>query len=207
MEAPPLTALQLFGVVAVHDGPDGPAAPGTGLVSFRDLAAVVAPSAYEPVADELPADYRRVVECVFRQQEILPAPPGVIFRDRGILMQWLELHYFTLLDALVFVEERAMARVTIQRPAELSGGPPADEGAELALHDSLRVLRRHSVATVGLGGEPHEPVSAVSFLVMQERWELFEELVRTEDARLEQHSLRVTGPWPPYDFVRMQFTS
>ena len=207
MDASALIALRLYGVVAVDDGPDNPLAPGTSLVSFRDLAAVVAPCAYEPVMEELPADYRRVVECVFRQQEILPAPPGVVFRDHGVLLQWLELHYFTLLDALVFVEERAMARITIERPVELSGGPPVDEADELALQDSLRLLRRQSVATVGLGGEPHEPVRAVSFLVQQDKWDLFAELARTEDSRLEQHSFHLSGPWPPYDFVRMQFTN
>lgn len=207
MEASPLNALQLYGVVAIDHSPDAPLAPGTTLVAFRDLAAVVAPRAYEPIVEVVPADYRRVVECVFRQQEILPAPPGVVFRDEGVLLQWLELHYFTLLDALVFVEERAMARLTIERPVELSGGPPVEEADELALQDSLRLLRRQSVATVGLGGDPHERVRTVSFLVQQDRWELFEELARTEDARLEQHAFHVTGPWPPYDFVRMQFTS
>ncbi len=179
------------------------------LVVFRDLAAVVSPCAYEsPDENELP-HYRRVVESVFRQQEILPAPPGIVFRSRDILVQWLELHYFTLLDALVFVEERAMARVTIQSQSQEpeDSAPSGDEGEKNLLQDSLRILRRHAAATVGLDGEDESPRTKMSFLVKQDRWSLFADLVRTENERLTDYTLELSGPWPPYDFIRMQFSN
>ncbi len=203
------SAFQLFGVVATNGGAGGPVTAESELVVFRDLAAVVATCAYEsPDDDELP-HYRRVVESVFRQQEILPAPPGVVFRSRDILVQWLELHYFTLLDALVFVEERAMARVTIQSQQQdpESSALPGDEGEKNVLQDSLRILRRHAAATVGLDGEDESPRTKMSFLVQQDRWSLFADLVKRENERLTEYTLELSGPWPPYDFIRMQFSN
>jgi hypothetical protein len=38
-----------------------------------------------------------------------------------------------------------------------------------------------------------------------ERWGLFTELVAKEDQRHTDLDFQVTGPWPPYDFVRMEF--
>lgn len=203
------TAFQLFGVVATNGDAAGPMTAGSELVVFRDLAAVVLPREYEsPGEDEIP-HYRRVVEGIFRQQEILPAPPGVVFRSRDILVQWLELHYFSLLDALVFVEERAMARITIQRQQDGPGGPaPADyDGESKMLQDSLRVLRRHAAAAVGLDGEDDSPRTQISFLIHQDRWSLFADLVRRENERFVDHRLELSGPWPPYDFIRMQFSN
>jgi hypothetical protein len=74
------------------------------------------------------------------------------------------------------------------------------------LRDVLRVLRRHAVATLPIGGDGGR-MAAASFLVERARWELFAEVVAEESDRLTDHALRLTGPWPPYDFVRMQFTN
>ncbi len=205
----PPGAFQLFGIVTTNDGATGPVTADSELVVFRDLGAVVKPCAYELPGDDALPNYRRVVESVFRQREILPAPPGVVFRSRDILVQWLELHYFSLLDALVFVEERAMARITIQRQQDGPGGPaPADyDGESKMLQDSLRVLRRHAAAAVGLDGEDDSPRTQISFLIHQDRWSLFADLVRRENERFVDHRLELSGPWPPYDFIRMQFSN
>jgi len=149
-------------------------------------------------------------------------------------MQWMELHYFTLLDALAFVEDRAVARVAVAPvgsaapvPAGSGGaaeGAEGGEGAEPAggaaggaeaarreaseavLRDALRVLRRHAVASIAVGGDGSY-AAAASFLVERTRWELFAGVVRQENERLTDFTLRLSGPWPPYDFVRMQFTN
>ena len=152
-------------------------------------------------------DYRRVVESVFRQQAILPAPPGVVFRSRDVLTQWLELHYFALLDALSFVDDRVEARVEVRRDADLPVGQPPDAEGEEVLQDALRVLRRHALGMVTFGGDGQAGLLAASFLVERDRWEAFAALVAAEGARLGEGSLALSGPWPPYDFVRMQFTS
>jgi hypothetical protein len=82
-----------------------------------------------------------------------------------------------------------------------------DEAAETVLQDVLRALRRHAVAALPMHGDEGGHVSAVSFLVERGRWDAFVALVRQEGERLPDFALALTGPWPPYDFVRMQFSS
>lgn len=197
-----MTGLQLFAVIGVHGAAAVP--PGTELVGFRDIGAVVGP-AEEP--DEALANYRRVVESVFRRQAVLPAPPGTVFRDESVVLHWLELHYFTLLDALGFVEERVVARVVVEHTGRNAGDGLLDEGTETVLQDALRVLRRHSAASIAVATEGAGHRSSISFLVEQDRWDHFEALVAQENERLAEAALALSGPWPPYDFVRMQFTS
>lgn len=211
-----MNAVRLYGVTTSH-GRSLTFAAGTEILSFRDVAAIVAGARYEAAAEPALDDYRRVVESVFRQQAVVPAPPGVVFRTREVLEQWLELHYFTLLDALSFVEDRAVARVRVvaRERGESSDGDGNkekgeggdDDSAERALQDALRVLRRHATATLSLPGEDeHQPPTA-SFLVDRARWEVFVEMAREEGDRLSGFELDLTGPWPPYDFIQMQFTN
>ena len=200
-------AVQLYCVAGCHD-PRCRVPSGASVVAFRDVAAVVKPHPYDPPGDGALDDYRRVVEGTFRHQAVLPVPPGVVFRTRDILAQWLELHYFTLLDALAFVEDRVVARVRVMRQGQESATDADTEAAETALADSLRILRRHAVATVEITDENATPeLNETSYLVEREQWAAFGEMVEAEDRRHETLTLRCTGPWPPYDFVRMQFGS
>jgi hypothetical protein len=213
-----VSAVQLFAVTASH-GHRGTFGRASDVVVFRDLAAIVKDVPYAAPGAGALRHYREVVESVFREQAVLPAPPGVVFRDRDVLTQWMELHYFTLLDALAYVEDRAVARVVVT-PAEPSDAPDADpadgpgggsavakrEASEAVLRDALSALRRHAVATLPVGGDGGH-AAATSFLVERARWAQFTELVAQENGRLGDHALRLSGPWPPYDFVRMQFTN
>jgi hypothetical protein len=207
-----VSAVQLFVITGSH-GLRATFGRTAEVVVFRDLAAVVAERPYVEVGGEGLRVYREVVESVFREQAVLPAPPGVVFRDRGVLTQWMELHYFTLLDALAYVEDRAVARVAVaasppaDAPAEAGGEEVAGrrEEADAVLRDVLRVLRRHAVATLAIGGDGAP--AAASFLVERARWDVFAGVVAQEGERLSDVTLRLSGPWPPYDFVRMQFTN
>lgn len=200
-----MSAVRLYAVAAAP-GSAGPPVRDPEAVVFRDVAAVVADGAPDaPWTVDL-ADYRRVVERVFRERAVLPAPPGTVFRSRDLVAQWLELHYFALLDALAFVEDRAVARVSVSREGYAPGREATmDEGAETVLQDALRALRRQAVAALVVGTDGAGHVTAMSFLVERAAWEGFVVLVRHESARLSDFALAVSGPWPPYDFVRMQF--
>jgi hypothetical protein len=59
-----------------------------------------------------------VLDALFAERTVLPAPPGTVFRGRDALAEWLELHYFTLVEALNFVDGRAVARVTARPVAD-----------------------------------------------------------------------------------------
>jgi hypothetical protein len=125
-------------------------------------------------------------------------------------MRWLELHYFTLLEAVTFVTDRAMARVSVSYGDEPANTAAMAVDADLldnAADESFRLLRRHAVASLVLnhhGPEPG-PAARASFLVEKDRWDVFSDIVREEQRRLREMRVQCTGPWPPYDFVRMQF--
>jgi len=201
-----VSGVRLYGV-ATAPGSAGPRVRGAEPVAFRDVAAVVAevPGPAPDAGVDL-GDYRRVVESVFRERAMLPAPPGTLFRSRDQLAQWLELHYFTLLDALAFVEERAVARVSVSRAGHAPGRETTiDDGAEAGLQEALRALRRHAVAGLAVGTDGAGHVTAMSFLVERGTWDDFVARVAHEGARLQDRALAVSGPWPAYDFVRMEF--
>jgi hypothetical protein len=48
-------------------------------------------------------------------------------------------------------------------------------------------------------------VLSAAFLVEQELWKEFANKVVEQGSRVRNLRLELTGPWPPYDFVHMQF--
>lgn len=205
-------ALQLFGIISLDVSGTASPVRGTLVVSFRDLGALVTESAYSAPAptEQHVAEYRRVVETVFARQTIVPAPFGTVFRGRDSLTRWLELHYFTLTDAVTFVADRAVARVTVsygEDPENTATMAVDADVLETAADESFRLLRRHAVASLAIAnhGSGARPAATASFLVERERWDVFSDIVREEQKRLREMHVECTGPWPPYDFVRMQF--
>jgi hypothetical protein len=211
-----LDGLRLYGVAALESSAVASLAEGTSIVPFRMLGAVVAPSRYGSIAlDEAEmGEYTRVLEEVQSNSAVLPAPPGTVFRTRESLARWLELHYFTLTQAIGVVEGHAEARVLITRSSITDASNATakeirENTRQLAAvaSDSMRVLRGQAAATISLlvADDDTKVVSHASFLVDVERWGLFTELVAKEDQRHTDLDFRLTGPWPPYDFVRMEF--
>jgi hypothetical protein len=199
----------LYGVAAVESGQAMSLVDGTTLVHYRALAAIVRPSAYTAtqIDDEATADYVFVLEEAFKQAAVLPAPPGTVFQSQSTLTRWLELHYFTLTEALSVVEGHAAARVSVTAP----GNHADDSGKSFAAlaAESLRLLRGQAAATVTIpkadGDDEIGVVARASFLIDTQRWQAFKDTVSKEAERHGSLDFEVTGPWPPYDFVRMQF--
>lgn len=211
-----INALRLYGVAAHESTPGHALAEGTSLVQFRSLAAVVSPARYHRITldDDEIGDYTRILEEVQSNAAVLPAPPGTIFRSRDSLMRWLELHYFTLTQTLSTVEGHGQARLTITKtvgvdPSDATGAEAKESAKQLVAtaSQSMRVLRGHAAATVTLPAIEGETtiVSQASFLVELDHWTAFAELVQKEDQRQTALDFHLSGPWPPYDFVRMQF--
>jgi hypothetical protein len=209
-------ALRLYGVAAVESNAVASLATGTTIVPFRMLGAVVAPTKYTrvPVDEAEIGEYTRILEEVQANTAVLPAPPGTVFRTRDSLARWLELHYFTLTQAIGVVEGHSEARVRITKSATVdSKDATPDEIKEhtkqlaAVASDSMRVLRGQATATITLPVPEDDTtvVAQASFLVDMERWALFCELVAKEDQRHTDLNFRLSGPWPPYDFVRMEF--
>lgn len=205
-----LNALRFFGVAAVESGQTTSLAAGTTLTHYRALAAIVEPAHYTAVnLDDGEMDkYLRVLEEAYTHSTVLPAPPGTVFQSQGTLSRWLELHYFTLTEALSVIEGHAAARVSITSPGKRGENETEKSMAALAA-ESLRLLRTQAAATVTLpkaaGDEEEGVVARASFLVDSQRWQSFQDTVSKEARRQTALDFKVTGPWPPYDFVRMQF--
>jgi len=202
-------ALRLYGVAAVESGHAMSLAEGTSLVHYRALAAIVEPSPYtvSKLEDQEMTKYLAVLEEAQAHSAVLPAPPGTIFQSQPTLTRWLELHYFTLTEALSVIEGHAAARVSVTAQGK-QGDDSRKSFAALAA-ESLRLLRSQAAATVTLpksdGDEEEGVLARASFLVDTQRWQAFKDTVSKEAQRQESLDFQVTGPWPPYDFVRMQF--
>ncbi|MEO5588139.1 MAG: GvpL/GvpF family gas vesicle protein [Gemmatimonadaceae bacterium] len=211
-----VNALKLYGV-AMHEATSHrELADNTELVQFRSIAAVVAKSAYvrAVLGDKEMAEYTSVLEEVHSITAVLPAPPGTVFRSKESLNRWLELHYFSLTNTLGSVEGHGQARLIITKtPGTDPGNATSSESKESAKQliatasQSMRILRGHAAATVTLPPmeDDNEVVAQASFLVEIDGWTQFAELVAKEDERQTALDFALTGPWPPYDFVKMQF--
>jgi hypothetical protein len=223
-----VNALQLFAVAGLEPGDAAALAPDTELLVYRDVGAVVRQTPWaRPTTGARDVDaYRDVIESVFARRPVLPAPVGTLFRSEVALRQWLELHYVSLSEGIAFVEGRAMARLHVaptlasRRTGAAAGPAGRQDGGEsegklegqgtgtvgqLAA-DLFRELRRHSTAAIPLPRrDGAEDVIVGSFLVERERWRAFEEAVAQLGRQSPGIAVRLSGPWPPYDFVRLQF--
>lgn len=183
---------------------------GTTKIVFRDLAAVITERERFALddADEIALGaHRAVVDTIFKRQVVLPTPPGVVFRTEHVLTRWMELHYVALNDAIAFVTDRVAMRVHVERAGGLHKDD-IDAGSDLAevAGTVFRDLRRRAVASVPLTIEQVTGISlSGAFLIERELFRDFERGVAEVKASQPKLSIRLTGPWAPYDFVRMQF--
>lgn len=206
------TAVRLIGVVRADAASDVVRMLGTGTqgITFRDVAAVVRPCASrpEPVTDSSVVEHHRLLSDLSRDGTIVPAPPQTTFRSPASVLQWLELHAVTLGDGLAYVDGRVGARVTAERDAAGATSDPAVLPPSAAAIESFRSLRRYAAATVPVSSETTgdgTTIATEAFLVERASWERFTAEVIAEDARSPGLTLRLSGPWPVYDFVRLQF--
>jgi hypothetical protein len=80
----------------------------------------------------------------------------------------------------------------------------ADVAASAA--ECMRILRRQAVAALPLRiDQRDEVVLSSAFLVERELWNDFAGAVRRVAADNTGFRIDLTGPWPPYDFVRIEF--
>jgi hypothetical protein len=203
-------ALELCAIVSLDGGPALRVSDAR-TVEFRDLVALVRTAPFQRVqaTAEQVAAYRAVVEEAFALRAVIPVPFGTIFRHRESLVRWLELHYFTLADALRYVTDRLAARVRVT-PGLTSHDWDTREyrlreaDLEVTAFDSFRVLKRQAVAFVPVDVQGRRTEAEGAFLIEREHWGAFTSLVKEEQRRLPDLRFDTTGPWPAYDFVRLE---
>ncbi|HYW50002.1 MAG TPA: GvpL/GvpF family gas vesicle protein [Gemmatimonadaceae bacterium] len=206
------TSLRLIGIVHEANVGDAVRIVGHGAsgISFRDVAAVVRPSSTRPEtqSDEALSAHHAMVVALSRACSTIPAPPLTTFRSPAAALQWLELHAVALADGLAYVDGRAGARVTAERDLTNVTSDPSVLTPSAAAIESFRALRRYADATVPVSSETvgdGTTIATEAFLVDRASWARFAAEVAAEDERSPGLILRLTGPWPVYDFVRLQF--
>jgi hypothetical protein len=204
MEVAVTESLVVYGIALLDGGDGSPLTPDTTLVAVRDLGAVAEVAPYQRIT---PADrdlerHAEVLEGVASRHAIAPAPVGTVFRDRAALTRWLELHYHALHESLSYLDGRTVARVhVVQRDAN-----KPDEGRTLAVNaaDVMKSLRGSATAMVPLKTEHLTGiVLSAAFLVERDKWGAFTSAVATAARAHAELDVRMTGPWPPYDFVKL----
>jgi len=209
-----VSPIRLFAVTTLDTHADAALPAGTLGVAVRDLAAVVqeTPVVRSQLGTEDLAAHGAVVGAVFARRTVLPAPPGLVFPSREVLSRWLELHYGALSDAIAYLDGRAEARVHVERvrDAALDDAAPVLEvlapDVSAGADEVFGALRKHAAASLVMRAPEDRPAGAVAaFLVERDRWVQFRAAVLEEEQRDHELRIRLTGPWPPYDFVRMQF--
>jgi Gas vesicle synthesis protein GvpL/GvpF len=199
-----VTALELLGLMAIAHDDAAVLAPGASIIRVRDLGAVVraAPAAsYDPANDA--GEYEQLLDALFAQGAVFPAPPGLVFRTVDTLRSWLEQNYVGLAEGLTFISGRCEARVHVR--AATHGVLAADDivTATQEAHDAIRALRPGAVATVTLP-QPQPPMLlSVAFLLKANEWNAFSESVLEQERRFTELRFEQTGPWIPHDFVRL----
>src|SRR5690606_33770585 len=144
-------------------------------------------------------EHQRAVEYVMRRATILPAPPGVVFRGRRPLLKFMEDQYLALEEGLALLEGNWEIRLHIAAAAG-----QADEDLARLAADAYAELRRHARAAVPFSpGRDH--LLSAAFLVERGGWIEFVEKAEELGAAHAGLAVDVTGPWPPYDFVRLVF--
>jgi len=202
-------AIRLYAIIPADSQHTDFAANGTRVIPFRDLGAVVSDQRQFVLEESSPGDlvaHRSVIDALFQRGAVLPAPVGVLFRAPDVLMRWMELHYVALSDALEFVEDRAVARVHIERAQ--GKAEERETGADLAAAaaEGVRALRRRAVAAVPLRLEKLTGLMlSAAFLIERDLWRDFADAVEEQQQAHPKLRFELTGPWAPYDFVRMQF--
>lgn len=206
------SSVRLLGVVHAGALNDVVRLVGVGAqgITFNDVAAIVRPCLVrnEPLTEAALLEHHTMIAALSRSGTIIPAPPLTTFRTGASVMQWLELHAVALADGLAYVDNRSGARVTAERDVAGATSDPSVLPPSAAAIESFRALRRYAAATVpvtsGTVGDG-TTIATEAFLVDKASWDRFDAEVTAEDVRSPGLILRLTGPWPVYDFVRLQF--
>jgi hypothetical protein len=207
-EAPEEQGLLLHGVVRArgHERPLAKLAVATGeeLVEHEGLAALVRAVPYRlPEWDtELIRKHSSTIERAMRRVTIVPAPYGIVFRGREQVVEFLEDQRVALDETLSFFDGMFEMRLHVQ-PSGQSPYMAESEQADRAA-SFYTALRRRSRAAFTFPPAGQRILSA-AFLVSRADWVSFVEYADEIDANHPEFRFDLTGPWPPYDFVRIAF--
>lgn len=201
----PEGAVQLLAVVRMP-GVQPDALPGGGdggsvsLVSAGGIAAFVRGALYRiPRLNRAAVlEHHQLVDLLMRRQSLIPTPYGVIFRNPAAVETFLGESFTALDEALRMVDGRWEFRLHI-RPDETDLEPSAVASLASHIYGELRRVARAAMPF----READRTASGAAFLVNRSDTRRFVDRVHEMSAAYSYLALDLTGPWPPYDFVRI----
>lgn len=155
--------------------------------------------------------HARRVESLVREVPLVPMPPGVRARDRQAVRSFLERARLPVLEALDLCEGCWELRVHLSGGSARDGdareadarAPEAGDGETAgAARELHRALRRRSRAVRRLPTGDRGRRSC-AYLVARPRWIGFVEEAARREGAAPGLAVDVTGPWAPWDFVRV----
>jgi hypothetical protein len=169
-------------------------------VRYRDLEALVRSVPFVIPSDNTRSidEHQRIVEMVMRRTTILPAPFGIVFKSRRDLIKLMQDQYLVLDEGLSLLDGHWELRLHIDANAV---GEVEDELSDVAMsiYSELRHFARAAVPFPKEG----DRLASAAFLVDRTTWVEFVERIEDYGAHHPSLTFDVTGPWPPYDFVRL----
>jgi hypothetical protein len=196
------TGLYLYGVVRARAwrGRERRRDGSVQRVRYRDLEALVRDVPFVLPTDNTRSidEHQRIVEMVMRRTTILPAPFGIVFKGRRQLIKMMQEQYLVLDEGLSLLDGHWELRLHISGAAV---GEAHIELSDVAMNVYAE-LRHYARAAVPFPKEGNKLVSA-AFLVDRTTWVEFIERIEDFNSHHPGLSFDVTGPWPPYDFVRI----
>jgi hypothetical protein len=168
-------------------------------IRYRDLEALVRSCSFSmPVFDrDSVQEHQSVVWNASKRDTLLPAPCGIVFRGRRAVIRFLQEQYIPLEEGISLVEGHWELRLHLKPTIP----EMRTEAAEAALH-VYSELRRFARAAFPFAHEEEHVLSA-AFLVNRGNWLQFMDQAEELGLRHTDLTFDVTGPWPPYDFVRI----
>src|SRR5690625_790288 len=194
--------IYLYGVTRAHGWrrPPLPRRPQLDLrrIRFRELEAIgsIIEYAIPELGDEEVLQHQEIVGELASRRTLLPAPPGIIFSGRRALAGFLDDQYLNLVEGLTLLEGHWEFRVHIRT------GTGLELPAEAQVTALYAELRRSARAALTLAEDETSAMSA-AFLVERGSWIPFVEGVEELAGSEPGMTIDLTGPWPPYDFVRL----
>lgn len=193
-------------------GPDGgpEGMEGTRRVTRDGLAAVVsvADEAGEfPDADAGLDRHTRIVDALADSGAVVPAPPGVSAADEEAVRAFLRRGRTALEEALDLFDGACEMRLHVRRhPGRRSTDRPRRPGDHVEVGAAATALyhrlRRHARASRRLPVDGDDVLTA-AFLVPRAGWSEGRGLAARWQDQQPGLAAQLTGPWAPYDFVRM----
>lgn len=175
---------------------------GWRLVEEGPLAAAVRA---DPTDDTGVRGHVRRVESLMRELPLVPVPPGLVADDEAAVRSFLRRARLPLLEALELCEGCWELRVHLGPAPGTPPGEAGGDGSDARTGGAGRVygaLRRRARAVRPLPPAADAFLSA-AFLVPRSRWIEFVQDAARREGEVEGLEADVTGPWAPWDFVRM----